>query len=230
MLLNSYPSQDTAHLSLHDGEFHRTVMIDDQTHMGVDADGRALWVSLLSVSTSANLEALNQDQKDQAMRLLGEIQEEESRDETPPHSTTHQRNQQPDRQKMQTNEIKEALNPKCSGSSRNHSPRHGSNRCTKTATRELPMCTRHYNIQVRTLRIREWQEENQIACPEHPGNTLRINSRAKTLTCPAQAGTQIKAAGIRGTTTTPIWCRWTHEISERAWRGGLEWAGRHQPA
>ena len=186
MKLERYPCRDAARLSLRGGKLHRTVTVDDRTHVGLDPDGRALWVSLLSVSQGANLDLLTQEERHQARRLLGEIREDNA-----------------------------PAGRKCTGL--NRTARKGSHRCTRDVTRTLrglPTCTRHYNIQVRNLRVREWQEEDRIACPEHPDHILRINPRDRTLEC---------------TGTTPIGCGWVQEIPEPAWRGGPEWVGRHRP-
>ena len=76
MRLERYPCRDAARLSLRGGKLHRTVTVDDRTHVGLDPDGRALWVSLLSVSQGANLDLLTQEERHQARRLLGETRED----------------------------------------------------------------------------------------------------------------------------------------------------------
>ena len=66
------PDVDAVFVGVHEGQFAYGKELDDNRHVGFDAQGETLWVSILNASQGVDLDMLSQEQADQVAVKLEE--------------------------------------------------------------------------------------------------------------------------------------------------------------
>lgn len=88
----------------------------------------------------------------------------------------------------------------------------GYNACKFAPKKELDeryLCTRHYNLEMRNRRVREWKQAEQIVCPDHPSRDTKVFPSGQELFCSYPVETK----------PSLIFCNWRVAIPDSVWHG-----------